>query len=154
MSVLGIKFVSLLVLNLSVLGIKFVSTFFWILAYLCEITSGKRRKDSLKDEYIYTRARLQTWTNLLNVHISRALFFFKFLIFLLFFIKNFFQKKKKKDRDLIRLFYLSNSLSELRFIFSSKSDIAESRSISSNSLNPTSAESNSRRGSLSVSVRT
>ena len=59
MSVLGIKFVSLLVLNLSVLGIKFVSTFFWILAYLCEITSGKRRKDSLKDEYIYTRARIQ-----------------------------------------------------------------------------------------------
>lgn len=126
-----------------------------ILAYLCEITSGKRRKDSLKDEYIYTRASLDTTTNMIHVGISRALFFFKFLIFLLFFIKNFFQKKKKKkDRALIRLFYLSNSLSELRFIFSSKSDIAESRSISSNSLNPTSAESNSRRGSLSVSVRT
>lgn len=76
MSVLGIKFVSLLVLNLSVIGIKFVSTFFGILAYLCEITSGKSRKVSLKDEYIYTRARgFDMTTNTIHVVISRALFF-------------------------------------------------------------------------------
>lgn len=75
-----------------------------ILAYLCEITSGKSRKVSLKDEYIYTRARLQTWTNLFNVHISRALFFY-FLM-------------KKKDRDLIRPFFfiLLHSLMIIRML--------------------------------------
>ena len=49
-----------------------------ILAYLCEITSGKSRKVSLKDEYIYTRARLNTTTNMIHVGISRALFFYFF----------------------------------------------------------------------------
>ena len=65
----------MLVLKMYTVGIKNVHVSFRILAYLCEITSGKSRKVSLKDEYIYTRARLQTWTNLFNVHISRALFF-------------------------------------------------------------------------------
>lgn len=74
-------------------GIKNVHVSFRILAYLCEITSGKSRKVSLKDEYIYTRARLQTWTNLFDVHISRALFF---NFFYYFFNKKFFKKKKKK----------------------------------------------------------
>jgi hypothetical protein len=96
MSVLCIKFVSLLVLNLSVIGIKFVSTFFWILAYLCEITSEKSRKVSLKDEYIYTRARFDMTTNTIHVVISRALFFLIFNFFIIFLFKKFFSKKKKK----------------------------------------------------------
>lgn len=126
-----------------------------ILAYLCEIASGKSRKVSLKDKYIYTRARIRHDHKYdLCSYIARFIFFLIFIFLLFFLIKKFFSKKKKRQGLNLCLFYLSNSLSELRFIFSSKSDIAESRSISSNSLNPTSAESNSRRGSLSVSVRT
>lgn len=90
---LSIKKVVILVLKKWSFGIKKVVISFQILAYLCEITSGKSRKVSLKDEYIYTRARLQTWTNLFDVHISRALFFNFFLLF--FLMKNFSKKKQR-----------------------------------------------------------
>lgn len=96
---LSIKKVVILVLKKWSFGIKKVVISFQILAYLCEITSGKSRKVSLKDEYIYTRARLQTWTNLFDVHISRALFFNFFLLF--FLMKNF---SKKKAEISLRLF--------------------------------------------------
>lgn len=83
-----------------------------ILAYLCEINSGKSRKVSLKDEYIYTRASLQTWTNLFDVHISRALFFLIFNFFIIFYKKFFSKKKKKKTEIESVLFFLHLTFSD------------------------------------------
>lgn len=69
---LSIKKVVILVLKKWSFGIKKVVISFRILAYLCEITFGKSRKVSLKDEYIYTRASFDITTNTTHVVISRA----------------------------------------------------------------------------------
>ena len=67
-----------------------------ILAYLCEITSGKSRKVSLKDEYIYTRARIQHDHKYDSCGYIARFIFLIFNFFYYFLLKNFFQKKKKK----------------------------------------------------------
>ena len=88
------------------------------MAYLCEITSGKSRKVSLKDEYIYTRASFDMTTNTTHVVISRALFFWIFIFFNYFLFKKFFFKKKKKKTEIesVLFFYILHSLMIIRML--------------------------------------